>query len=206
MARTMTTTEPSAWTWTHTLAFGSRPASLWASFCEHCRHTSLDTKMSRPLQDLIAWDVAGPVSAHWNETLLPMITEYRNKNSREILHGCPWDGTVDCWMVGTTPKEAIPHIIINCSNDKIAKRYEKLIKKDSTIQGSGFRICRRRGNIRYRTSKADDVEDLDRSFANTSPTPSPSAVPEDSRYRSSSSVRHRFLGFSLSDSDQRSRP
>ena len=152
MATNMTTTQPDAWTGARILGFRSPTTSIWASFCDQCRVTSMDASISRPLHNAIAWDVAGPVLAYWNETLFPMITEYRNKNSREILQGRPWDGSVDCWMVGTRATEAVPHIIINCHHEKIAKRYEKFIKNDPIIKGSGFRICRKRGNIRYRTS------------------------------------------------------
>lgn len=156
----MTATQQRAWAEIPFVGFSRRTGSIWSSFCDHCRLTSVDAIMSRTLQDTIAWDAAGPVLAYWNETLFPMITEYRNKNAREILKGHPWNGSVDCWMVGRAATEAVPHIIINCPHEKVAKRYEKLIKNDPIIQGSGFRICRRRGNIRYRTSRSGKTPDL----------------------------------------------
>ena len=121
--------------------------TFWSKLCQDCRVESLDKSIVRPLGSSQAWDVAGPVLWHWNETLFPVIKEYFEWNRRLILRQDGSLASIDCWMVGDRITDAKPTVIITCSGGGVATRFRRLLKHDRHVISSGYDFLGRRGRL-----------------------------------------------------------
>ena len=143
-----TTTRPSMLTSPAKWFSRSEPEkTFWSKLCQDCHVSSLDKSIVRPLGSKQAWDAAGPVLWHWNDTLLPVIKEYFDWNRRSILRQDGSLASIDCWMVGDRITHAKPTVIITCSGGGVATRFRRLIKHDRHVTSSGYDFLGRNGRL-----------------------------------------------------------
>ncbi|KIW12905.1 hypothetical protein PV08_08092 [Exophiala spinifera] len=123
--------------------------TFWTSLCRPCQLDSVDGFKSRPLEGSGAWDISGPVLAHWNEQLIHAVHVIFQQHKREILQGTAWELAIDCWMIGPSQHEARPNIVLACLDKGTVKRFTNKIMQDTTFKKSGFRVIGRRGSLRF---------------------------------------------------------